>query len=102
MEYRSRAYRAPGRICLLQRNTIYVASEISNSQTSRGTPYSTYHSAFYSGLAKYARDGNKRTALVAADMFLKINGYTLLNRPFANDPNNKALANAHVAVVTNQ
>lgn len=48
------------------------------------------------------QDGNKRTALVAADMFLKINGYTLLNRPFANDPNNKALANAHVAVVTNQ
>lgn len=48
------------------------------------------------------QDGNKRTALVAADMFLKINGYTLLNGPFANDPNNKALANAHVAVVTNQ
>ncbi|EKV04139.1 DOC family protein [Penicillium digitatum PHI26] len=48
------------------------------------------------------QDGNKRTALVAADMFLKINGYSLLKEPFSNDPNNKGLADAHVAVVTNQ
>ena len=48
------------------------------------------------------QDGNKRTALVAADMFLKINGYYLQKVPFAEDKHNKALANAHVAVVTNQ
>lgn len=48
------------------------------------------------------QDGNKRTALVAADMFLKINGYSLQKVPFAEDPHNKGLANAHVAVVTNQ
>jgi death-on-curing family protein len=48
------------------------------------------------------QDGNKRTALVAADMFLKINGYLLQKVPLAEDKYNKALANAHVAVVTNQ
>jgi death-on-curing family protein len=48
------------------------------------------------------QDGNKRTALLAADMFLKINGYYLQKVPFAEDTNNKGLANAHVAVVTNQ
>lgn len=48
------------------------------------------------------QDGNKRTALLAADMFLKINGYFLQKIPFAEDINNKGLANAHVAVVTNQ
>ncbi len=48
------------------------------------------------------QDGNKRTALLAADMFLKINGYYLQKVPFAEDTHNKALANAHVAVVTNQ
>ncbi|CAP79025.1 Pc06g00320 [Penicillium rubens Wisconsin 54-1255] len=48
------------------------------------------------------QDGNKRTALVAADMFLKINGYYLQKVPFAEDKNDKELSNAHVAVVTNQ
>ncbi len=48
------------------------------------------------------QDGNKRTALLADDMFLKINGYYLQKVPFAEDTHNKALANAHVAVVTNQ
>lgn len=48
------------------------------------------------------QDGNKRTALLAADMFLKINGFYLQKVPFAEDLNNKALANAHVAVVTKQ
>ncbi|KAJ5640290.1 DOC family protein [Penicillium longicatenatum] len=48
------------------------------------------------------QDGNKRTALLAADMFLKINGYYLQKVPLAEDINNKGLADAHVAVVTNQ
>lgn len=48
------------------------------------------------------QDGNKRTALVAADMFLKVNGYYLQKVPFAEDVHNKGLANAHVAVVINQ
>ncbi|KAJ5731812.1 DOC family protein [Penicillium malachiteum] len=48
------------------------------------------------------QDGNKRTALLAADMFLKINGYYLQKVPFAEDINNRGLADAHVAVVTNQ
>ncbi|KAL4964000.1 type II toxin-antitoxin system death-on-curing family toxin [Aspergillus stella-maris] len=49
------------------------------------------------------QDGNKRTALLAADMFLKINGYALQTIPFAEqDAHNQPLANAHVAVVTNQ
>ncbi|KKK16100.1 hypothetical protein P175DRAFT_0552857 [Aspergillus ochraceoroseus IBT 24754] len=48
------------------------------------------------------QDGNKRTALLAADMFLKINGYYLQKVPFADDSHNKGLAKAHVAVVTNQ
>lgn len=48
------------------------------------------------------QDGNKRTALLAADMFLKINGYRLQKVPSADDPINKDLADAHVAVVTNQ
>lgn len=51
------------------------------------------------------QDGNKRTALVAADMFLKINGYILQKVPMqANDTNdrvNQQLADAHVAVCTN-
>ncbi|KAL4780180.1 DOC family protein [Aspergillus varians] len=47
-------------------------------------------------------DGNKRTALVAADMFLKINGYYLQKVPFADDTQNRGLANAHVAFVTNR
>ncbi|PLB43278.1 DOC family protein [Aspergillus steynii IBT 23096] len=47
-------------------------------------------------------DGNKRTALVAADMFLSINGHQLQKEPFADDAHNKGLADAHVAVVTNK
>ncbi|KAJ0415368.1 hypothetical protein BJY00DRAFT_317908 [Aspergillus carlsbadensis] len=47
-------------------------------------------------------DGNKRTALAAADMFLKINGYYLQKVPSAEDKHNKELTEAHVAVVTNQ
>lgn len=47
-------------------------------------------------------DRNKRTALVAADMFLKINGYRLQERPVAQDGVNTDLANAHDAVCTNQ
>lgn len=48
------------------------------------------------------QDGNKRTALLAADMFLKVNGYYLQKVPTGEDSRNKDLANAHVAVVTNQ
>ncbi|KAK2764296.1 hypothetical protein FQN54_008988 [Arachnomyces sp. PD_36] len=48
------------------------------------------------------QDGNKRTALLAADMFLKINGYRLQKVPLHEDQVNQDLANAHVAVVTNQ
>ncbi len=51
------------------------------------------------------QDGNKRTALVAADMFLKINGYILQKVPLqANSTNDcviQQLADAHVAVCTN-
>jgi len=48
------------------------------------------------------QDGNKRTALLAADMFLKINGYKLQDTPLAADTLNDDIANAHVAVTTNQ
>jgi death-on-curing family protein len=48
------------------------------------------------------QDGNKRTALVAADMFLKVNGYYLQKASFAEDTSNKGLADAHVALVTNR
>ncbi|KAJ5373481.1 hypothetical protein N7517_005487 [Penicillium concentricum] len=46
------------------------------------------------------QDGNKRTALMAADMFLKMNGYYLRKFPFAEDAHTEGLAEAHVAVVT--
>jgi len=50
------------------------------------------------------QDGNKRTALVAADMFLKINGYKLQKVPLqANDTNdrvNQSIVDAHVAACT--
>ena len=46
--------------------------------------------------------GNKRAALVAADMFLKINGYKLQDIPMANDTKNQDITAAHVAVTTNQ
>ena len=48
------------------------------------------------------QDGNKRTALLAADMVLKINGNYLQKVSFAEDVHNKGLADAHVAVVTNK
>ena len=48
------------------------------------------------------QDGNKRTALLAADMFLEINGYYLQKVLFVEDAHNKGLANAHVAVVINK
>lgn len=48
------------------------------------------------------QDGNKRTALFAADMFLKINGQRLQTKPKGRDDEelNEALASAHVAVAT--
>ena len=48
------------------------------------------------------QDGNKRTALLAADMFLKINGYKLQKIPLQHDSNNRVLAEAHAAVCTNK
>lgn len=48
------------------------------------------------------QDGNKRTALLAADMFLKINGFKLQKTPMAHDAVNHGITNAHVAVVTSQ
>lgn len=47
-------------------------------------------------------DGNKRTALLATDMFLKINGYYLQETPLAEDAHNQAIIDAHLAVVTNK
>ena len=47
-------------------------------------------------------DGNKRGALIAADMFLKINGYELRQTPLASEANSQGLAEAHVKVATNQ
>ena len=50
------------------------------------------------------QDGNKRTALYAADMFLKLNGYQLQKKPMdENDTErNKGLADAHVSIATSQ
>lgn len=47
------------------------------------------------------QNGNKRTALVAADMFLKVNGYRIQEIPVA-ETVNEAIHNAHVAVSANQ
>lgn len=47
------------------------------------------------------QDGNKQTALLAADIFLKINRYRLQKVLFADDLINKGLANAHITVITN-
>ncbi|CRK21892.1 hypothetical protein BN1723_012517 [Verticillium longisporum] len=44
------------------------------------------------------QDGNKRAALLAADMFLKINGFHLQKNPFGRDEVNNGLKDAHVAV----
>ncbi|RFU29254.1 hypothetical protein B7463_g7090, partial [Scytalidium lignicola] len=43
------------------------------------------------------QDGNKRTALTAVSMFLKLNGYQLDENPSTTE-----LADAHVAACTNQ
>lgn len=48
------------------------------------------------------QDRNKRTALVAADMFLKINGFALQETPTANDSVNDDITNAHVVVTTSK
>lgn len=48
------------------------------------------------------QDGNKRTALVAADMSLKINGYRLQRIPLLRDGVGNDLSDVHVAVTTNQ
>ena len=49
------------------------------------------------------QDGNKRTAMAAADMFLKINGYKLQDIPLdSNEPNNKEFRDAHLALINNQ
>ncbi|PVH74071.1 hypothetical protein DL98DRAFT_605784, partial [Cadophora sp. DSE1049] len=48
------------------------------------------------------QDGNKRTALVAADMFLKINGYKLQDTPMGYDRVNDGIAMAHVEVATSR
>ena len=48
------------------------------------------------------QDGNKRTALVAADMFLKMNGYKLQKTPLAKDEISHGITKAHVAVVTSK
>ncbi|KAK2758248.1 hypothetical protein FQN54_004093 [Arachnomyces sp. PD_36] len=46
------------------------------------------------------QDGNKRTALLAADMFLKENGYYLQKGlPVDGDLDNMEMAETHVAVV---
>lgn len=46
------------------------------------------------------QDGNKRTALLAADTFLKVNGFRLQENPLA-DKDGQGLAEAHVNVCTN-
>ena len=49
------------------------------------------------------QDGNKRTAMAAADMFLKINGYKLQEAPFdPSESNNQGLRDAHLALINNQ
>ena len=45
-------------------------------------------------------DGNKRTALLAADMFLRLNGYGLHTDPPSPDKNHDAIAHAQVATCT--
>lgn len=48
------------------------------------------------------QDGNKRMTLIAADMFLKMNGYRLQRIPPVFDSVGNGLADAHVAVTINQ
>lgn len=47
------------------------------------------------------QDGNKRTAYLAADIFLKLNGYLLQESPPNKAPECDSMAKAHVAVCTN-
>ena len=47
------------------------------------------------------QDGNKRAALCAADMFLKINGFQLQDDPLTG-PNDNELTQAHVKVATSE
>ncbi|KAG6175842.1 hypothetical protein E4U36_008437 [Claviceps purpurea] len=44
------------------------------------------------------QDGNKRTPLLAADMFLKINGYQLHKRLFYGNKTEKELEDAHASI----
>lgn len=44
------------------------------------------------------QDGNKRAALIAVNTFLKVNGFKLQAISLAPDPNNNAIADAHVRV----
>ena len=44
------------------------------------------------------QDGNKKAALVAVDMFLKMNRYKLQRRLFSQDSIDKQIQRAHVAV----
>jgi death-on-curing family protein len=49
------------------------------------------------------QDGIKRTAMAAADMFLRINGYKLQEAPFdPSEPNNQGFRDAHLALTNNQ
>ncbi|MCJ1312327.1 hypothetical protein MMC25_006001 [Agyrium rufum] len=49
------------------------------------------------------QDGNKRTALIAASMFLKINGYQLHEASLAHNANvDDGITRAHVAVAMNR
>ncbi|KAH7168009.1 DOC family protein [Fusarium sp. MPI-SDFR-AT-0072] len=48
------------------------------------------------------QDGNKRTALVAANMFLQLHGYQLREALFISDENDEQIKEAHVAVATRQ
>ncbi|KAK2814065.1 hypothetical protein FQN50_000469 [Emmonsiellopsis sp. PD_5] len=47
-------------------------------------------------------DGNKRTALLAADMFLKVNGFRLQEIPMAHDGVDQGIPKAQVAVTTHR
>ncbi|KAF4120005.1 death on curing protein [Geosmithia morbida] len=46
------------------------------------------------------QDGNKRTAIVSTDMFLKINGFKLQDAPSEEDEFDNGLTKAHISVVS--
>lgn len=48
------------------------------------------------------QDGNKRVSLLAADMFMKMNGYQLQKTLLGRDELDEQLQSAHVAVATKQ